>query len=168
MFGRSKKEPKEIIIVEETIILIDGEKWFRHDHKHKGANPVRMIHTTTFNNFKIQIMAFDPIAANQKAPIQVALQDAVTLQPAQDAVASNVVHVVDNTAAATIDADNNLVGVAEGAGNVTSDADWSYTDSQGNPQTTHKQVVTPFTVTAVVTPADGVQMVVTLGSPVSQ
>lgn len=169
MFGlgnKHRKEPKEIVIVEETVILIDGIFWHRHDHKHN--HDVRMVHTINFNNTKIQVMAFDPLAANQKAPIQIALQDVVTGQAVSDAVASNVTHVSDNTSAATVDADNNLIGVAEGTGNLTSDADWSYTDSQGNPQTTHKTVVTPFSVTAVVTPADGVDMVVTLGIPVNQ
>lgn len=169
MFGKGnkhRKEPKEIVIVEETVILIDDIFWFRHDHKHR--HDTRMILTTNFNNFKIQIMAFDPLAANQKALIQVALQDVVTSTLISDAVASNVTNVSDNTAVASVDGDGNLVGVSAGTGNLTTDADWSYTDSQGNAQTTHKTIVTSFTVTAVVTPADGVEMVVSLASPVNQ
>jgi hypothetical protein len=167
MFGFGKhtgKKKVEITVIEETVIVIEGQKWFHEHHKHR--HEVRMVHTINLNNTKIKIMAFT-LATNQKAPIQVALQDVVTGQAVADAVASNVTNVVDNTGAATVDADNNLVGVAAGTGNLTTDADWTYTDSLGNPQTTHKQVVTPFEVTAVTT-ANDVQMVVTLGTPVNQ
>jgi hypothetical protein len=167
MFGFGKhrgKKKVEITVIEETVIVIEGQKWFHEHHKHR--HDVRMVHSTTLNNTKLQIMSFT-LPVNQKAPIQVALQDVVTGQAAADAVASNVANVSDNPAAATVDADNNLVGVAAGTGNLTTDADWTYTDSLGAPQTTHKQVVTPFEITAVAT-ANDVQMVVTLGTPVNQ
>lgn len=168
-WSHHKKEPKELIFLSETVVIIDDEIWMHHSHHEHGKkhpHPVRMVHTITLNNTKIQIMAFDPLPVGNKAPIQVALQDVVTLQPTQDAVSSNVVNVSDNPSAANIDADNNLVAVAEGSGNVTTDADWTYTNSLGvTGQTTHQTVTTPFTVTAVQT-ANGVQMVVTLGTPV--
>lgn len=132
-----------------------------------GEDKTRMVLSTTFNNSKLQTMALE-LQSNQKAALQVALQDTVTGTAVADAVAANVTHVSDNTGAATIDADNNLVGVAEGGGNVTSDADWTYTNSLGVSVTEHKQVVTPFTITPPAQTANPTEMTVTLGTPVNQ
>lgn len=112
-------------------------------------------------------MSFAPLPANQKAPIIIGLVDADTLQPIT-ATSANETEVSDTPSVATIDASNNLVGVSAGSGNLTSTADWTYTDSNTQlPVTVTQSVVTPFSVTAVVT-AEKVQMVVSLGTPVAQ
>jgi hypothetical protein len=132
----------------------------------QNKESVKMV---LFKN-KIQksiIMSFAPLPANQKAPIVIGLVDANSLQPIT-ATSANETEVSDSPSVATVDASNNLVGVSAGSGNLTSTADWTYTDSNtGQPVTVTLSVVTPFTVTAVVT-AESVQMVVSLGTPVAQ
>lgn len=118
-------------------------------------------------NQKTIIMSFAPLPANQKAPIVIGLVDATTLQPVT-ATSANETEVSDSPTVATVDASNNLVGVSAGSGNLTSTADWTYTDSNtGQPVTATLSIITPFTVTAIVT-AEAVQMVVSLGTPVAQ
>lgn len=119
------------------------------------------------NTQKSIIMSFAPLPANQKAPIVIGLVDATSLQPVT-ATSANETEVSDSPAVATVDASNNLVGVAAGSGNLTSTADWTYTDANTQlPVTVTLSIVTPFTVTAVVV-AEAVQMVVSLGTPVAQ
>lgn len=132
----------------------------------KPKQRVKQVLIQTFNNNKTILMSAS-IASNQKAPIQVSLVDADTLQPIT-ATSTGLSNTSDNTAAATVDASNNLVGVAPGTGNLTTVNTWTYTDKNTNlPVTTTETTVTPFEVTTVVT-AEKVTQVVTLGMPVAQ
>lgn len=107
------------------------------------------------------------LVSNQKAQIIIGLVDATTLNPVT-ATSSGETEVIDNLAVATVDASNNVVGVAAGTCNLTSTATWTYTDANtGQPVTTTLSVVTPITVTAVIV-AETVNMVVTFGTPVAQ
>lgn len=128
---------------------------------------VRMVLTQIVNNSKTIIMSLT-LASNQKAPLQLALVDGVTLQPIIGATFTGETETMDNPAIATIDASNNLVGVSVGSANLQSVATWTYTDTTTQlPITVTLTVVTPVVVTSVVGP-EGVQMVVTIGTPVAQ
>jgi len=111
------------------------------------------------------------IASNQSAPIILGLIDSDTKQPVT-AIFVGETETSDNTDVATTDPVLGLVAVKTnttgGSGNLTSVATWTYTDKNTNqPVTVQKITVTPFTVTPVVT-AENVEMVVTLGAPVTQ
>lgn len=128
---------------------------------------VRMVLIQTVNNQNSIIMSLT-LASNQKAPLQLALIDGVTLQPISGAIFTGESETIDNPAIATIDASNNLVGVSAGTANLQSVATWSYTDATTQlPVTVTLTVVTPVVVTSVVS-NEGVKMVVTIGTPVAQ
>lgn len=183
----------EVTHVSETLIIISGEPFKKQDHETQELRiiekdtkviddlvqiidkltnggskqqKVRQVLIQNFNNNKFIVMSLT-IPSNQKAPIVSALVDADTLQPVT-AIASGTSNTSDNTAAATVDADGNLVGVAPGTGNLTTVNTWTYTDSNTQqPVTVQLTTVTDFSVTAVIT-AERVQQVVTLGTAVAQ
>ena len=160
LFGnRTQQEIEEI---EELLLLVLRDL---SQLKPKPPRP-RMVLISNFNNTKSIIMSLS-IASNQKAAIIIGLVDATTLAPIT-ATSTGETNSIDNTAVATVDASNNVVGVAAGSANLTSTATWTYTDSNTQlPVTVTLTIVTPITVTAVVT-AESVQMVVTFGTPVAQ
>ena len=134
-------------------------------HKDPRRQQVRQVLTTFFNNQTFIIMSVT-IEQTLQAPIVLTLVDAKTLASIT-ATKANEKEVSDNPAVAAVDASGNLQGIAPGTFNLISDADWTYTDSNTNQQvTTHETTTTPGTVTAVIT-AEGVQQVVSLGTPVA-
>lgn len=175
----------EVQYISETIIVVEGGHYKKVDHEGKELQiieelvkllgkviegrphqKVKQVLTQTFNNNKFIVMSFQ-LASNQKASITLSLVDADTLQPVTASFVGET-ETVDNTAVATTDPVNGLVGIAPGTGNLTSVATWTYTDKNTNqPVTVSLTTVTPFEVTQVVT-AENVQQVVTLGTPVAQ
>jgi hypothetical protein len=132
----------------------------------QSGQQVRLVIFQSFNNKNYIAMSLT-LPSNQKAPIIVGLVDGKTLLPVT-ATFSGTTNTIDNTAIATVDASGNLVGVAAGTANLTTSTSATYTDSNTQqPVTAPLTLVTPVTITAVVT-AETVQLVVSLGTPVAQ
>ena len=160
-------EDKLFHILNKQLEIIDRLTREREHPKHQRVEQVLYF---IFNNNKY-IITMLSIASNQSAPIVLGLIDSDTRLPVT-ATFTGETETSDNTDVATIDPVLGLVAVKTnttgGSGNLTSVATWTYTDSKTLlPVTVQKTTVTPFTVTPVIT-AENVEMVVTLGTPVTQ
>ena len=173
MFGfgnRRGKKKVEINIIEETVIVIEGQRWFHEHHKHHKK--VQLVFTTIINNFKILIMSLQ-LSSKQFALGQLALIDSDT-QGQVVASFANVVFTGDNDAAFTVAPDSSdpntarVTGVAAGSGKVTATADATYTDANTQQQVTKSLSVTvDVTVTAVVA-GENVALQLNFGAPQDQ
>lgn len=113
-----------------------------------------------------KIVTMDPLQLNPgtQARIIPALLDAVTLQPIPGATFVPKSNTVDNSAVASVDANNNLVYVGAGTGNLTSINTWTYTDQNTKlPVTADVITVSPLQMNAA---AEAVVQQVGLGTPV--
>lgn len=173
MFGFGKHRGKkrvEINVIEETVIVIDGQKWFHEHHKHHQK--VQIILTTFINNSKLRIMSLQ-LSSKQFALGTLALIDSDT-QGQVSASFANANFSGDNDSAFTVAPDASdpntarVTGVAEGTGNVTATADVSYTDANtGQSITKSMSVSVAVTVTAVVV-GQNVELQLNFGAPQDQ
>lgn len=167
---------KEVVHVDETIIVIEGERYNKHDHDHDKAElhiiekllaiieklikPVQnrkpIFALTIIINRQTFIMSDIVLALGTNKTGVFALLDNKTLQPIPDASFSNQqVGVNTNPGAATFAIDsaspNSPVAtpVAVGSGSVVFSADASYTDlGDGSSQTGSFSITKNFTVVA--------------------
>ena len=134
---------------------------YRRQHK---PGPIQVLFTR-FNNQNFIIMDPLVLSPGTQAPIQPALIDSVTLQPIPGATFVPKSNTVDNSAIATVDANNNLVYGSAGTANLTSVNTWTYTD-----QNTGLQVVADQTTIMqikMLSAAEAVQQTIALGAPVA-
>lgn len=160
-FKKRQKEQCEVIVINENIIEVDGERFHR--------NRYRLIYKFNINNSKFSAMSLT-IVANQLVSGTLGLLDTVTNNPVTSSFANSVA-TSDTPGAftAAIDGAGNVVvtGVAAGAGTLTVSADCSYVDSTGANQTKNLSTTIDVTISEVIT-ADSVQLVVSFGAPVNQ
>lgn len=161
-------------MVEEIIIkALEGlereiDHWLGKLRHHFPRHPrfrekVRQVLTFSFNNQTFIIMNLQ-LSPGTQAPIVPSLINTVTLKPIPGATFVPKSNTVDNAAAASVDANGNLVYVGAGAGNLSSTNTWSYTDENtGLPVVADIVTVSPFTCLAA---AEAVTQVVTLGAAV--
>lgn len=141
------------------------DRHHHHHHRKRNFQNVRQVIFVIINHQKY--IPMDPLKLDQntEAPVQLALIDSdtggsITASPVQGSISFSS----DAPDIADVDADGNLVGKAEGSGNLTSKATWNYTDANTKqPVQADFSTVTPFTVAPVVT-AEKVEMVVSLGT----
>lgn len=173
MFGFGKhrgKKKVEINVIEETVIVIEGQKWFHEHHKHHKK--VELVLTTFINNSKLRIMSLQ-LSSKQFALGSLALIDSDT-QAQVTATFANPQFTGDNDAAFTVAPDASdpntarVTGVAAGTGNVTASADATYTDANTGQQVTKSvSVVVAVTVIAVVA-GENVELQLNFGAPQDQ
>lgn len=168
---------KEILHVDETIIIVEGQRYNKHEHDNekaelhiierllklieklitpaKNTKPIFAL-TTIINNQKFIIMSDIVLALGTNKTGVFALLDNKTLQPISDASFSNqAVGVNTNPGAATFAIDpaspNSPVAtpVAVGSGSVVFSADASYTDpGDGSSQSGTFSITKNFSVVA--------------------
>lgn len=177
-------EKKEVITINETVVIIEGQEFRRHDHE--GAElkiierliriiekmipvpkPVfqgKQVLIAIINNQKLIIMDPLQLAPGTQAPIIPALVDAITLAPIPGATFVPKSNSVDNSAVASVDASNNLVYVGAGSANLTSVNTWTYVDQNTQqPVTVDETTVAPVVALAA---AETVQQTLSLGTAV--
>ncbi len=175
MFGFGKhrgKKKVEITVIEETVIVMDGQIWY-HEHHHHPKQKVQLALTTLINNFNFRIMDLN-LATNQFALGQLGLIDTDT-QQAVSASFANAVFTSSDPAIFTASPDSSdpntcrASGVAAGSANLAASADVTYTDSKtGQPVTKNLTVNVTVVVAAVQPSAENVGLTITFGAPQNQ
>lgn len=165
---KHEKESKEIIIIEETFIIIEGEPWYHHSHR---KQKVQLILTTLINNFKLKIMSVQ-LASNQFAIGIPALIDSDTTNPisatfSNPSFSSTNESVFGVTQDASDPNSPRVTGVAAGTGQLNVNYTVSYTDGNtGQPVTQSLSLSIDVTVTEVA--GENVTLQVNFGAPQNQ
>lgn len=173
MFGFGKhrgKKKVEITVIEETIIVIEGQKWFHEHHKHKQN--VELALTTIINNFKLRIMSVQ-LSSKQFALGALALIDSDT-QGQVSASFANSQFSGDNDAAFTVSPDASdpntarVTGVAAGVGRVSGTTEVTYTDSNTQQSVTKTLSVAVDVTVIAVTAGENVELQLNFSAPQDQ
>ncbi len=171
-FGKHKGKKKvKITVIEETVIVIDGQIWF-HEHHPKHRQKVQLVLTTLINNSNLRIMSLT-LNSKQFSLGTLALIDSDT-QGQVLASFANAAFSGDNDAAFTVAPDSSdpntvkVTGVAAGTGKVNVTADATYTDANTGQQVTKTvSASVDVTVTAVAA-GENVELQVNFGAPQDQ